>query len=240
MISPFNICWLLALLLPGVAMAQGLDSSDQLIVVTSKHWDDIQGTAQRYERQGSTFKKFDPPFAVVLGKNGMGWGKGLLDTEQLEGPVKQEGDGKAPAGVFKLGTAFGYDASAETRLPYLSLNPAIECVDDAQSTRYNELVDGATIAKDWNSSERMRRRDDLYRQGIFIEHNTPASPAAGSCIFFHIWRGPTTPTRGCTAMDPGNIARLLNWLDPRQAPLLVQLPEAQYRQLRERWNLPEL
>ncbi|KAB0484205.1 D-alanyl-D-alanine dipeptidase [Pseudomonas reinekei] len=103
----------------------------------------------------------------------------------------------------------------------------------------DQLVDGATMANDWNSSERMRRRDDLYRQGIVIEHNTPASPAAGSCIFFHIWRGPTVPTRGCTAMDPTDIARLFDWLAPRQSPLLVQLPEAQYRQLRAQWGLPE-
>nr|WP_180206891.1 L,D-transpeptidase family protein [Pseudomonas sp. SbOxS1]NYU07212.1 hypothetical protein [Pseudomonas sp. SbOxS1] len=232
-----KICALL-ILLPCAAMAQGLEASGQLIVVTSKHWDDIQGSAQRYERHGNSFQKVEAPFAVVLGKNGMGWGKGLLDTRPLEGPVKQEGDGKAPAGMFKLGSAFGYDASAETHLPYLALTPTIECVDDSQSTRYNELVDGATIAKDWSSSERMRRVD-LYRQGIVIEHNTPASPAAGSCIFFHIWRGPTTPTRGCTAMSPTDIARLFSWLDPRQSPLLVQLPEAQYEQLRERWKLPE-
>ena len=235
---PGKICAWLLLLLPCAAMAQGLDGSGQLIVVTSQNWDDIQGTAQRYERHGSTFEKVAAPFAVVLGKHGMGWGKGLLDTRQLQGPVKQEGDGKAPAGIFELGSAFGYDASVETRLPYLALTSTIECVDDSQSTRYNELVDGATVAKDWGSSERMRRGDDLYRQGIFIQHNTPASPAAGSCIFFHIWRGPTAPTRGCTAMAPADIARLFSWLDPRQSPLLVQLPEAQYEQLRERWHLP--
>ena len=230
---------LLMAFFPLAAMAQGLDGSDQLIVVTSKNWDDIQATAQRYERRGKTFEKFEAPFAVVLGKNGMGWGKGLLDSGPPEGPVKQEGDGKAPAGMFKLGTAFGYAPSADTRLPYLSLTPTIECVDDSQSTRYNELVDGAVVEKDWSSSERMRRPDELYRQGIFIQHNTPASPAAGSCIFFHIWRGPTTPTRGCTAMDPADIERLLDWLDPGKSPVLVQLPQAQYEQLRERWKLPE-
>jgi L,D-peptidoglycan transpeptidase YkuD (ErfK/YbiS/YcfS/YnhG family) len=236
--SLLKVCSLLLLLLPSAAMAQKLEGSNQLIVVTSKTWDDIQGTAQRYERHGDTFEKYEAPFAVVLGKNGMGWGKGLLDAGQREGPVKQEGDGKAPAGIFKLGSAFGYDSRAETRLPYLALTSTIECVDDASSKRYNQLVDGSTVAKDWNSAERMRRQDDLYRQGIFIEHNTPASPSAGSCIFFHIWRGPTAPTRGCTAMDPANIARLFNWLDPRQSPLLVQLPEAQYQQLRARWKLP--
>ncbi|MGF6201875.1 L,D-transpeptidase family protein [Pseudomonas laurylsulfatiphila] len=229
---------LLLLFFPWVAMAQGLDGSNQLIVVTSKNWDDVQATAQRYERHGKTFEKFEAPFAVVLGKNGMGWGKGLLDVGQPEGPVKQEGDGKAPAGMFKLGTAFGYEPSARTHLPYMALTPTIECVDDSQSARYNELVDGAVVAKDWSSSELMRRSDDLYRQGIFIEHNTPATPTAGSCIFFHIWRGPTAPTRGCTAMDPADIARLLDWLDPGKSPVLVQLPQAQYEQLRERWSLP--
>lgn len=230
---------LLVTFFPLAAMAQGLDGSDQLIVVTSKNWDDVQATAQRYERRGKTFEKFEAPFAVVLGKNGMGWGKGQLDTGQPEGPVKQEGDGKAPAGMFKLGTAFGYEPSADTRLPYLSLTPTIECVDDSQSARYNQLVDGSVVAKDWSSSERMRRSDDLYHQGIFIQHNTPATPTAGSCIFFHIWRGPTAPTRGCTAMDPANIARLFDWLNPSKSPVLVQLPEAQYERLRERWKLPK-
>jgi D-alanyl-D-alanine dipeptidase len=230
---------LLTLLFPLAAMAQGLDGSDQLIVVTSKNWNDTQGVAQRYERHGQTFEKFDAPFAIVLGKNGMGWGRGLLDIEQREGPVKQEGDGKAPAGIFKLGSAFGYAPSAETRLPYLSLTPTIECVDDSQSRRYNELVDGAVVDKDWSSSERMRRSDELYRQGIFIQHNTPATPAAGSCIFFHLWRGPSAPTRGCTAMDPANIVQLFDWLDPSKSPVLVQLPQAEYEQLRQRWTLPE-
>lgn len=225
--------------LPCVAMAEGLGDSRQLIVVTSRNWDAIQGTGQRYERHGSTFEKIGEAFAVVLGKNGMGWGKGLDHLAQPQGPIKQEGDGKAPAGIFKLGTAFGYDPAAETRLPYLALTPAIECVDDSQSNRYNQLLDGSTIARDWSSSERMRRNDELYRRGIVIEHNTAASPAAGSCIFFHIWRGPTTPTRGCTAMAPADIAVLFSWLDPRQSPLLVQLPEAEYERLRARWQLPQ-
>ncbi|KAA0980550.1 D-alanyl-D-alanine dipeptidase [Pseudomonas sp. ANT_H12B] len=216
-----------------------LDASNQLIVVTTKNWTDIQGTAQRYERHGKTFRKYQDSFPVVLGKSGLAWGKGLISAEQSEGPVKHEGDGKAPAGVFKLGTAFGYDATAETRLPYLVLTSTTECVDDSNSERYNELVDGATVSKDWTSSEQMRSKDELYRNGIFIEHNTPATRASGSCIFFHIWRGPTSPTLGCTAMDQADIARLFSWLDPRQSPLLVQMPEAQYEHFRASWNLPE-
>jgi D-alanyl-D-alanine dipeptidase len=216
-----------------------LDSSTQLIVVTSKNWTDTQGTAQRYVRQGNSFEKYQASFPVVLGKSGLAWGKGLTQVDQREGPVKREGDGKAPAGIFKLGTAFGYDNSADTKLPYLALTPTLECVDDSQSKRYNELVDGAITAKDWNSSEHMRSMDELYRKGIVIEHNTPASPASGSCIFLHIWRSHTSPTLGCTAMDQADITHLFSWLDPRQSPLLIQMPEEQYEQLRESWHLPE-
>ena len=217
--SLLKICAWLILLLPCAAMAQGLDGSHQLIVVTSNNWDDIQGTAQRYERHGSTFEKFEAPFAVVLGKNGMGWGKGLLDTVATRGPGETGRRRQGACRDFQTGHArLATTPSAETRLPYLALTPTIECVDDSQSTRYNELVDGSHVAKDWNSAERMRRQDDLYRQGIFIQHNTPASPAAGSCIFFHIWRGPTAPTRGCTAMDPADIARLVQLARPAPVP----------------------
>ncbi|VVN36660.1 D-alanyl-D-alanine dipeptidase [Pseudomonas fluorescens] len=215
-----------------------LGNSQQLVVVTSKNWTDIQGTAQRYERDGSTFRKRGDAFTVVVGKNGMAWGKGLVGVEPGAEPAKREGDGKAPAGVFKLGTAFGFEKTANTRLPYLALTATTECVDDGRSAHYNALVDGARTRKDWHSSERMRQEAG-YQQGIFIEHNTPASPAAGSCIFFHIWRSPTSPTAGCTAMDPADIAGLFEWLDPGLSPLLVQMPETQYERYRELWQLPQ-
>ncbi|MEB0045583.1 MULTISPECIES: L,D-transpeptidase family protein [unclassified Pseudomonas] len=235
----FKAWTLLLLVFPFAVQAQAIDHSNQLIVVTTKNWTDVQGTAQRYERQGTIFQKTGSPFAIVVGRNGLAWGKGLNVVSQRAGPIKHEGDGKAPAGLFKLGTAFGYDSTSDTRLPYLPLTAAIECVDDSHSTHYNRLLDGSTIIKDWSSSERMRRDDGLYRQGIVIEHNMPAAAGSGSCIFFHIWRGPASPTQGCTAMPPDDIAQLLHWLDPRQSPLLVQLPETDYEQLRHQWHLPE-
>ena len=218
---------------------EALASSGQLIVVTTPDWSASQGVARRFEREGSRFRSVGEPFAVVLGKNGMAWGKGLGGIAPDAGPAKREGDGKAPAGVFSLGAAFGHAAAADTRLPYLALTPTVECVDDSQSAHYNSVIDSATLAKDWNSSERMHS-EPLYRKGIVIEHNSPPSPASGSCIFFHIWRGPASPTLGCTAMDQADISRLFDWLDPRQLPLLVQMPEAQYQHLRQRWGLPAL
>jgi D-alanyl-D-alanine dipeptidase len=39
-------------------------------------------------------------------------------------------------------------------------------------------------------------------------------------------------------MEPVNIQALFAWLDPRENPVLVQLPAAQYDLYRERWKLP--
>lgn len=231
-------CAVLLALLSSVAIAQIPDDSRQLVVVTTPGWNAVQGLAQRYERHAQGFQKVGEPFAIVVGKNGMAWGTGITANSPDQQPLKREGDGKAPAGIFRLGDAFGYAPTASTRLPYTASTATRECVDDSQSSHYNTLVDGSVVTKDWTSSERMLRKDQLYRQGIFVEHNTPASAKGGSCIFLHIWRNVSSGTLGCTAMDPAHIQALFAWLDPRENPLLVQLPAAQYALYRERWKLP--
>ena len=106
-------------------------------------------------------------------------------------------------------------------MPYLSLTPSVECVDDSSSKFYNRVVDRSSIAApDWNSSEQMLRNDDLYRWGVLVEHNaSPAQAGAGSCIFMHIWRGPGQPTVGCTAMPQADLESLIAWLNPASTPL---------------------
>ncbi len=213
---------------------------EQAIVVTTQGWSDVQGMAQRYAREAdSRWKKVGEPFPVVVGKTGLGWGRGLSDTAALTGPHKQEGDGRAPAGIFSLTSAFGYEPATKTRLPYLPLSDSIECVDDSKSTHYNTLVDSAKVAKDWDSTEHMHRADELYHFGVFVAHNTgPATPGSGSCIFLHIWRGSDQGTVGCTAMERGDIEMLLAWLDPRKSPVLIQMPRAQYTEERAAWGMP--
>lgn len=229
-------------------------SSTQMIVVTTDTWDSPQGTLRRYERErpGNPWQPVGKPIKVMVGKTGLGWGTGLLkppapDTHDPmnNDPVKKEGDGKAPAGVFRLSKAFGYAPREQPgwKMPYVSLTPTIECVDDEKSKFYNTLVDTNTISPDWGSheNEKMRRSDDLYRWGILVDHNAnPPMKGGGSCIFMHIWKGPAQPTVGCTAMPQADMELLLGWLDPDRKPLLVQLPAAQYQKLGHRWNLPAM
>jgi D-alanyl-D-alanine dipeptidase len=230
-----------------------LATSTQIIVVTTVDWNAAEGRLQRYERASSRKKwqAVGEPIPVVVGKSGLGWGQGVVATDDPDmrtasDPVKKEGDGRAPAGIFALGTAFGYAAQpiSGSKMPYLNLSPSVECVDDTSSKYYNRVVDRASTTPDWNSSEHMLRSDELYRWGIVVGHNgivvggSDPAPGSGSCIFLHIWRGPSQPTVGCTAMPQEQLQAVLAWLDPARHPLLVQLPAAQYERVEKRWKLP--
>ena len=220
------------------------DETRQLVVVTTPRWDATTGELRRIERDGAggAWRAVGAPVEVVVGRAGLGWGRGLHDA-QPRGPQKREGDGRAPAGVFALTSAFGYAPtdSAATGLPYVQATPDLECVDDVASVHYNRVLDRTTVEPDWESHEEMRRRDVLYRRGVVVAHNDgPPAPGAGSCIFLHVWRGPGSTTSGCTAMPEDRLAEAMAWLDAASEPVLVQLPAAEYRRLRAPWALPQL
>jgi D-alanyl-D-alanine dipeptidase len=197
-----------------------------------------------FERIGATanWKERGPGFAVVVGKNGLGKGQGLARLDFEGAPKKKEGDDRAPAGIFRLSSAFGYASArsaAWAKLPYLALSKQVEGIDDPNSRYYNKLVDRSKIAKiDWRSSEQMRRDDDLYKWGVIVEHNPAAIPGAGSCIFLHIWKSSSASTAGCTAMPERDLVRLIRWLNPARHPILVQMPRAVYRSVRAKYGLP--
>lgn len=220
--------------------------SRQLVLVITAHWDAVAGALWRYERASIdvTWRVVGSQSPVVVGRNGMGWGRGLHAPLPDEGPIKKEGDGKAPAGVFRLTRAFGYAPAAEAaavKLPYTHLTSAIECVDDSRSAHYNTLVDRSQMtAVDWNSAEQMLRPDERYRWGVIVEHNTnPTLAGAGSCIFLHIWESAAIGTAGCTALEASRLEQLLGWLDPAANPVLVQLPASEFKRLNQSWGLPK-
>ena len=206
----------------------------QLIVVTTPDWNATAGTLQRYDKHLFHWRAVGQPIEVVIGRSGLAWGRGLHPP--MIGPQKREGDGKSPAGVFAIGTAFGFAPSAQFKLPYLPLRETTECVDDTASAFYNQIVERAA-ASDWKSSEKMRAVPQ-YQWGAFVSHNTPAHAGSGSCIFLHIWSGPQSTTTGCTAMREADLLTLLHWIDPKQSPRIVQLPRAEYERLRKEWRLP--
>lgn len=224
---------------------QMLRRSRQLVVVTTRDWDAVGGVLRRFERRGARgrWAQVGAEVPVVVGRAGLGWGAGFASGGAAAGPQKREGDGKSPAGVFRLGAAFGFAPEREAsrlRVPYLPLTPSVECVDDANSDFYNVVVDRQRLSSrvDWNSSERMREIEG-YRRGLFVIYNSaPPAPGRGSCIFMHIWAGPAKGTAGCTAMEEANLEAVLRWLNPAKRPLLVQLPAGEYARLLGPWLLP--
>jgi zinc D-Ala-D-Ala dipeptidase len=217
--------------------------SRQLVLSVSAGWDANRAILQGYERAAK-----DAPWTPVgakveasLGRTGLAWGRGLL-SEIPTRPRKREGDGRSPAGVFDLRLVTGYAKAAPpgTRMPYREATATLRCVDDARSARYNQLVDEATGTRDWSSAEDMRRGDDLYRLLVWVGHNdAPVVSGGGSCIFLHLRAGPDATTSGCTAFDPEPVEWLLRWLDPATRPVLVQLPDAEYRARAATWGLPK-
>lgn len=219
-----------------------LQSARQLILVVTPDWNTVQGELRRFERPapGQSWQPVGTAGTIVVGKNGTAWDP--LATPAVAGPTKQEGDGRSPAGVFSLGRAFGFAPAAEAawlKLPYLPVVEGIECVDDAASSVYNQIVDRRTIQKpDWNSAEKMREVGEAYRWGVVVNYNTPAVAKRGSCIFLHIGGDGGRGTAGCTAMAPDVLRQVMAWIDPVRSPVLVQLPRAAYEALRDPWRLP--
>lgn len=220
-----------------------VDASQQLVVVTTPSWTSTVGSMTRFERAAPTsaWRRIDAPIPLVVGRTGIAWGVGF-DNVSTDGPHKREGDGKAPAGIFGLDTAFGFaprESMPNVRLPYVQLLPTTDCVDDTASTHYNTVVDRRTVARvDWNSAEHMREVAQ-YKLGVIVGYNSsPPLKGRGSCIFLHIWAGPSSHTAGCTAFDEAKLREVMQWLDPRKQPLLVQLTDQEYRKLQAKWKLP--
>jgi L,D-peptidoglycan transpeptidase YkuD (ErfK/YbiS/YcfS/YnhG family) len=217
-----------------------ISGAQQLIVVVAPDWSSTSAVMTRYDLRNGKWEAAAAPTAVILGRTGLAWGhRGLSEIDSRNGPMKREGDGKSPAGAFRLGTAFGFAAAPSSlRLPYRQLRDTTECVDDSSSSHYNTIVDRNAVTRvDWSSSEKMRSIA-VYEHGVVVVQNDPPRPTGGSCIFLHLVDPKGRPTAGCTSMSPEAMDALLQWVDPARAPLLVQLPQAEYDRLRPLWRLP--
>jgi D-alanyl-D-alanine dipeptidase len=211
---------------------EALHTSDQIILVTTKDFQTSTGTLQRYERHHGKMVKVGELINVMLGRNGLGIGRGLCDVEIKNAPIKKEGDGKAPAGIFTLSGHFGYKTNLNPNFPYFKITPKSHCVDDANSPLYNQTFD-QNNKPTYKSFEQMLRPDGQYLHGIFVGHNVKETiNGAGSCIFIHIYKTENSPTAGCTAMSKEEIQTVISWLNAAKKPLLVQFPEEYVKTLK--------
>lgn len=140
--------------------------------------------------------------------------KKKLETEAYIGKngitkYKQEGDGKTPAGRFKLGICFGTHKEEEILIKnYIQINENLYWIDDIKSKYYNQLVDITKVSKDWNSAEHLIEFPKQYEYAIEIKVNPNNIPGKGSAIFLHCSIG--KPTSGCIAIEREKMQQILS------------------------------
>lgn len=185
------------------------DSSQILLVKDNRFLFLTQTTIYVMEKQTDKWLTAFEPFDAVIGRNGF-----------APPGEKKEGDGKTPSGIYPLKLTFGYDESVETKMPYRQVLEDDIWVDDVNDNDYNRWTKQSKTRA--ASYEMMKRRDDLYKYGVVIEYNTdPVIKGNGSAIFLHIWKGKGVPTAGCVALSEDNMLKILRWLDPEAAPLII-------------------
>jgi L,D-peptidoglycan transpeptidase YkuD (ErfK/YbiS/YcfS/YnhG family) len=240
--------WSIALglfLLGSNAHADGVPPDcTQLIVAVAPTWDSMRGQMQLFERTsaGSKWTKVGRSFPVLFGKQGAAWGSGLAGQSET-GLRKREHDGRAPAGVFRIGKIYTYDAHLPSGAdyPFHQVTTADAWVDDPSSPDYNRFVtiDNPAEPPPWFEKQKMRHNDFAYRWLVEIRHNSdPPVTGQGSAIFFHIRRGVSRPTAGCTTMAEGELVNLIRWLRAPRHPCYALLPRKEYENFVKSWNLP--
>jgi L,D-peptidoglycan transpeptidase YkuD (ErfK/YbiS/YcfS/YnhG family) len=241
-----SLVWFCLLLLLFRLSSRGEDrlspSVTQVIVGTASTWDSMNGRIQRFDKIPEGWRAAGPPVPVLFGKSGLAWGRGLL-IGQDQGPVKMEKDHRAPAGGFRIGIIYTYDQSLPpgANYPFHTVGEGDAWVDDVHNPHYNQHVTvDANHPPPWFAKQKMRRGDFAYRWLVEIRHNAdPPLPGYGSAIFFHIRRGPTRPSAGCTTMAEKDLVELIRWLRSSANPIYVCLPQSEYRQFWRIWGLPD-
>lgn len=229
-----------------IFLTLSLYSKEQLLLATAPNENSHLGSMTGYERDSakSPWKITFPKIPVIFGEKGLAWGRGLHSPQP--GLQKKEGDRRAPAGRFKVGFSMGYAPqlpSGNRGWSYHQVTERDAWIDDpAIPHLYNHLftLKSGEPEPTWFQNQRKRLGDFAYAWKILIEHNYDRPiPGEGSAIFFHIRRGETKPSVGCTVMAENDLIKILCWLDPQATSVeYVLLSEKDYQQKRASWNLP--
>jgi L,D-peptidoglycan transpeptidase YkuD (ErfK/YbiS/YcfS/YnhG family) len=198
-----------------------LPDARRLVLVTAKSMNDMHATMQLYERASPAepWRAAGTSEPVVLGRAGMGWSHFFRRYARAGEIMKVEGDKRAPAGVYPIGRSFGTVPSS--RPGHIPVTDDTVCVYEPLSPRYNAITSRKLAGS--AKVENMSRALPMYRRGLVVDYPTDGRARAGSCIFIHVWRSPTTGTAGCVAMPEPRIEALQDFA--AGGAVLAILPE---------------
>jgi D-alanyl-D-alanine dipeptidase len=220
-IAAFGLGAVLAVALPSSnaspeAVASGsncpadLATATRLIVVTATSVTSFRAQIELFERASSTepWYPHGPASAAVVGRNGLAWGYPFRDRATSPQSIKAEGDRRTPAGVYRVGRPFGFEAQPLAAFLKLAAGESF-CVDDPRSPQYNKIVPRKSLPREITGEE--MRSIALYRHGLVIDYPSDARTKAGSCIFIHNWRSAAQGTAGCVAAPERVVSDLQRW-----------------------------
>jgi L,D-peptidoglycan transpeptidase YkuD (ErfK/YbiS/YcfS/YnhG family) len=197
-----------------------LDRATRLVVVTAPNMESDTAALRMFERASPNerWRPHGAPMSAVVGARGLGWGHPFMSYAQRGEPIKQEGDERTPAGIYKLGATFGVEKSR--RPNYLRLTPGANfCVEDTHSPLYGRIVPHSTAGKKVSGAD--MAAIPTYRRGLVIDYPPNRVKKAGSCIFVHIWSGEGVGTTGCVALPETRVADLQEWTKGGQAAIAI-------------------
>jgi L,D-peptidoglycan transpeptidase YkuD (ErfK/YbiS/YcfS/YnhG family) len=195
--------------------------ASRLVLVTTQSMDTALATLQLFTRRSphKPWKSVSEAEPAVVGKAGLGWGYPFLDFKEGEEPEKFEGDGRTPAGFFRIGASFGFGPSRRPGYIELKAGETV-CVEDPSSPFYNTITKrsdiGSVEADDMRSSA-------VYRSGLFVQYPSDRATRRGSCILIHLWSAPDVGTAGCVGLPEARVQALQDF--SQAGAVLAVLPE---------------
>ncbi len=184
-----------------------LDKARRLVLVTAKAMNELSAEMRLYERASPAepWRAASEPEPANLGRGGMAWSHFFRRYAKPGEPLKVEGDKRAPAGIYRIGRSFGILPSS--RPGYLRVTDDTVCVNEPLSPHYNAITSRRLIEPN-TSVENMSHALPMYRRGLVVDYPTDGRARAGSCIFMHVWRSPTSGTAGCVSMPEARVEAL--------------------------------
>ena len=206
----------------------GASRAEQVIVVTRTDFRSPRARLSAYERSSDgSWAEVVRNVPAFVGARGI-----------VPGPSRRQSTNTTPAGTYAITSAFGRLPNPGTELPYVQVDSNDAWTYDPRVPSTYNLFQSAPVS--WSSYgryvEHLRQLGRQYDYVAVLDYNmpkgpvttdargirrasTPASTRAGGGIFLHVSKG--EPTAGCISIDEPIMRRVLDWLDPAKAPVIV-------------------
>jgi L,D-peptidoglycan transpeptidase YkuD (ErfK/YbiS/YcfS/YnhG family) len=190
----------------------------QLITVDTPSYTSTTATVALWQRSGRCWTEAAGPWTAWVGT------RGVSDHHR-------EGDGTTPTGAYGIGAVmYGIASDPGVHYQYHQLVCGDWWDEDPSSPQYNTFqhVPCGTNPPFGGNSEALWTETTAYQSFAVVDYNTnPVVPGAGSAVFVHYDTG--GPTAGCVSLPAAQLATLLRWLQPGQAPRIVIGTDAEIR-----------